>query len=220
MAQVTQSLFVSGDPLTFKNPGKVLGGVYSRTDAMRESFVEASIRRTPEPSSIKAVSLSPCISEGSESSDSEHDEKINDERVLQGCFSVKNYAFYHFTNTALYFQGYDITDETVFCDIELTDPDLDKPGHFRSNSYDERLEIQTQCKISSLPLSLLKEALNGTPIQIKWEWRTLNLTFVESGGMPKSQIINQLAKEILSSEICEQEDAEFILQNTYIPKIF
>ena len=165
----------------------------------------------PNPVSVTAFDLTPRSETNSP----------KEQRILHGFFVVKNYACFKFKNINLYFpkeKGFDVNEETVFCNIDLTDPNLDKPKWFRSQGYDECLEIATQCNILAIPVSLVERAIEGNPIQIKWEYRTLNLTFTEIGGISKSKVIKKIAGEIISREICDDEDAAFIQSNTYIPK--
>lgn len=122
--------------------------------------------------------------------------------VLHGFFKVEEAACKHFKGTE-------------YIAIQLTDPNIDNQEWLHTQGYRDCLEICGQCSnLKRIPLSIVQEALGnhetaGKPVEIKWEERVLNLTFVEKGGLSKNQLLDQIAKNVLLDAI-EEDDAEFL----------
>lgn len=66
-----------------------------------------------------------------------------------------------------------------------------------------------------IPFSLVKEAMEGKPIEIDWHDRKFILEFEEEGGISKQKLLSFANKKV---EILENSDVKWILESSYFLK--
>lgn len=206
MAQYLSTVFDAGQaavlPLRVRMEEKVFDDT---TDTQIGKIRKASFENEgseEQPESLDGRQLTPRSPSSELNSSGHSSEPEDDVEVLHGYFKVEEVALTRFKGV-------------LYVSIQLTDPNIDDQKWLHTKGYRECLEICGQCSdLQRIPLSIVLKAIGNhetaeKPIEIKWEWRVLNLTFVEKGGLSKAQLLDQIAKNVLIEDIAE-DDQEFL----------